>query len=246
MLVIGLAAACGSQATTQTPPPDPRPTYSGCRSAADCVGGDAICLLERYGLGTICSRPCTSDAQCGDGSCVAIDDVSRVCTPSCINGTDYQFHEGNWACIDGKQIPCVANPCPAPTLCVHGRACGQPFGGPCARDEECASNNCSKTRGTCLVGVGDACTPDTCDLCMTIAGLGDWTFCTKGCSYKYDCPEWLCETPSHYSVELVGGGGRCVPGCFDGCPQCSNLHFANNTSRAYCYSALVPVMTTAP
>jgi hypothetical protein len=64
--------------------------------------------------------------------------------------------------------------------CVPEVGCrpAQAVGEPCARDAECASENCSGFAGVCRVAVGDACDSSNCDRCYSFA---DWSWCSREC-----------------------------------------------------------------
>ncbi len=148
-----------------------------------------------WGATRVCTTACASDADCASFGlvCGTIADGSRGCLASCAS----QPHA---PCIDGIPTACaVAGPtecelcgCAPTERCEPGVGCEprRQVGEPCTRDGDCNTDNCSVYNRVCRVAMGQNCTADNCDVCMS-ANDG-WSFCSRICDFDSVCGAGNC------------------------------------------------------
>ena len=212
----------------------PTPGAEQCWTAADCAAGGScegpqICNCNSEctssGLGS-CDYPpvseCTTNADCGAGSCYAAGDCTDLCAagdPSCCNANiclPYRNEcDKDADCGDGQCLPGdVCYPwCPEgdPSCC---------FGSVCEGAKECAGSNpqgclatgcptgasCIQTEGECIPTI---CTCDT--------KIGSWSCsddCHGGACEFSVCPGTNpqgCATSGCPAGQVCTAGARCVP-----------------------------------
>ena len=84
-LVFVIVAACGGSSAG----PDSKAVGGTCTSNSDC---DGMCLTNPTFPRGYCTRACTSDKDCADGSRCVIDDFGQICEVLCTtvaNCTDF-------------------------------------------------------------------------------------------------------------------------------------------------------------
>ena len=231
---IGAASACQTSGSTTPmtnsyPPRNQGPLYGNCTVDSDCQSG--LCLniappTSMYASNS-CSQPCSGTCPSG-GGCGTAPDGSKKCLPSC-NGDEM----GEYVCTGGIEVPCqLADPsrcdvcgCPSALRCIVGQGCApkSDVGGPCTADSDCKTDNCSMISAVCRVPVGQPCTQEDCDLCMS-NGAG-YSFCSRDCQSDQDCNGNLC---LGYPLQ----GFSCGPKCSSSCPgQCM---YTSDGSEQYC------------
>ncbi len=187
----------------------------GTKSLLGCVMSALLVL----GCGDTSAGSQTFTGGCGDdGDC----DASMICNTAV---GECQAFCGSSSCTG-----CV---CESGLQCVFGSGCvaPAPVGDLCMSDEECMSNNCggrdgvvfSLDPGVCRVAVGDPCTSENCDRCLTHED--GWSYCSRDCT---DLPNDVCgEGRCIGNNDAFGtdpGFFTCTPPCDVDCPtQCSNI-----------------------
>jgi hypothetical protein len=209
-VVVAVALACGCK--SGAPKPYDMTGANYCSGDADCVErchGDPGCL-RGFCAATVdpssgvalsfCSKPCTQDADCVSDlfpaslACGVLADGSRGCVLRCAGTATTGF-----ACVDGVPTDCQLAPetfcdvcgCPANLRCVSGVGC-QPkavLGEPCRYDDDCNTNHCSDVAGVCRTPVGQPCTDQNCDVCLSTQG--GWSYCSRYCD-RASCSDGLC------------------------------------------------------
>jgi len=144
-----------------------------------------------------CTRACASDSDCSSPiwylACGVGANNARMCTFKC--GADSKI-----VCIDGVPTSCATLPetfcaqcsCPSGRRCEKGVGCMplSDVGGPCERNTDCRTNNCSTFAHVCRVPAGQACSGAVdCDLCIS---KGSWSYCSRACDNDDDCNGGLC------------------------------------------------------
>lgn len=229
LALLWLGVGCGDAGSA---PKDHRSYQSVCAEDMYCDG--QRCLDGR------CTDGCGSNTDCGNGAadawtCGIGADGSRVCVPPC--------GSAGYACIDSVSTACaVANDesscetcgCSEDQRCEPGVGCGPKLevGAECQSNVDCASDNCDAYNEVCRVPLGAACDAGNCQRCLR---QGDWSFCTKACSYPGDCtPDTTCVQEG----SLIDN--YCEPKC-DGfndpaCPsQCEpGSHRSSATTTLFC------------
>ena len=186
----------------------------------------------------VCTEACTSDSDCvvtdpsgGSFVCGVLSDGRQGCLANYCDARDYYGGYGGYSttCIEGVPTACTQAPeaacldcgCPNGSRCDPGVGCVDlsDVGGPCLRDQDCRTLNCSVNDGAvlgqCYVPVLAACERNNCALC-TSDGTG-FSFCSRPCSGDDECNGGLC-------IGTVGYDGllsdtTCRPRC--NTPQCS-------------------------
>lgn len=184
LAVLTVASACENERRAG-------PTLgSACTLGAPCV--NSVCSVD-LGLNSetgICILLCTTDSECDEGFCAATPSGAQVCVDSC---TVY----GTYACVDDRPLHCSLTGGSACSTCgcSEGEVCNfdtdtcQPpsdVGGPCRRDDQCSSGNCSTWAGVCRVPVGQYCTTSNCDVCLRGSA---WAFCSRRCNSEDSDPD---------------------------------------------------------
>ena len=144
-----------------------RPLYSPCTSRSQCMGGTvASCLTTTDGYpGGLCSRSCSSDADCDGGICYSLTAGMR-CIPSCTTPSEcrdgYQC-QGIVGRDDRACFPwCSTNADCMPSSCnMWTRRCGSSGdttradnGGACAVSTQCRSGRCSTELNDMMMPTG--------------------------------------------------------------------------------------------
>lgn len=164
-----------------------------CASGNDCASG--MCLAGE----NVCTAPCTTSTECGRlvcgrASCESAEGCS-MCVPACGVG-DFTCVEGvSTACalVTDDESHCLDCGCTdAIDHCVRNVGCFPPadVGEPCVLDTDCSSRSCSTFGDTCRVPVGQACTAENCDACLTLPSGG--TYCSRECRTATDCRGMSC------------------------------------------------------
>jgi hypothetical protein len=167
-----------------------------CQGDGGCPTG-AVCRLLSDGnpfAQAICTRGCSTDTDCNDGTVCGKTTDGSMCLPPCGKGPS------NVVCENGVPTECAASDgtqcdvcgCADGLRCRAGMGC-QPkatIGQPCAEDEDCATENCSEHSNVCRDAVGATCTPDTCERCWA-TGSG-WSYCSRECEVGRSCDDGLC------------------------------------------------------
>lgn len=216
--VVGCAAGPDSGAPDSGSP-------GSCRRGADCAS--LVCESE------VCVPVCRDSGDCAtDQVCVENSLGTRTCAAPCAQLPD------DYVCIDDLPVACSDAPetacetcgCPGGTRCEVGVGCIElrDVGEACVNDAECSSANCSEFAQVCRVPVGQACTPDNCDYCMTATGL---SFCSRECWIGDQCNGFEC------IGNRITDVFHCMPGCSSSsdasCPGTCRRS-TDNTSRFYC------------
>ena len=132
-----------------------------------------------------CTRPCTSDSECWDGtrcesptgaSYCAFDDTGRPCTAG---------STCNFGCLTSQQY-CTS-------ICATGADCPNGYGCMAVNGQ----NLCVKAEAPCSTGSAAACiAPAACDTSLQLLVTG----CTLVCNTAADCPQraaglspWTCD-----------------------------------------------------
>jgi hypothetical protein len=208
LLTLMLLGACdGGRAT---PPDRLGGRFEYCERNAECQSG--YCLLSA--IGGRCSLPCTSTSECDPATtgtqCGLGPDGTMACVPAC------GAPDSGYACVDGVSVACervdddrqcLACGCDPSLRCEPGVGClaKSEVGGNCRQDSDCRTGNCSTFAGVCRVPVGQACTANDCDRCLTAAG--GWSYCSRECDDVEQCNGDQCLG----SPET--GFFTCRPGC---------------------------------
>lgn len=162
-----------------------RPLGQKCRFPSDCVSelcDSVITASDPFSgrsMAGLCTQPCTTSAECGQGfACAAVD--SPHCLPTC---TD--------SCAIGECVGLPTAEGPSANLCWVKRSSGS-----CWEPSDCQSGNC--VAGSCAPAGGQAngaaCdTPENCQSKSCIAGqcrgnavLGE------ACTSPADCAVGMC------------------------------------------------------
>ena len=213
-----------------------RRSYDYCNSDADC-GPDSCVQVPSSSLGggtAFCTHACKTNTDCPSGdssSCGVGPDGQQVCVP-----TTCQYSDEGFVCKDGVITACkVAGEqfcdkcgCPASKRCAVGVGCVDlsDLGGPCDRDSDCRTNNCSTFAAVCRAPVGSTCTSDNCDRCLSSSG--GWSYCSRLCGTQDDCNGGYC-------IGIPGGNFACEPPCTGSCPgQCSYVGASDGSIISYC------------
>ncbi len=245
-------------------------TTTGCPSGQNCVGGacqaasggcvhDSDCASEQICSGGACvarpstgselGAPCTGDAMCRSGLCLA-----GVCSETC-----------DWPSADScpSGFYCQGNPASCNGgYCMAGGAGSAAFGETCGDDTDCASLYCDggvcsqpctpdgavacPDGSTCQVGtlpcrgvcrrtraLGDRCDGNQDCASSMCAQQGERTFCTQLCDGASGCPDGFSCTPT-------GDQSVCVPdlgGLDTGCttdPDCLSGICTSEHGGTYC------------
>lgn len=197
-----------------------------CGSAESCGG------LECEPVARVCTQTCTDDADCvtpdgsGDQVCGVLSDGRRGCLSAC----ESFGYEESTTCVDG--VPTACPQAPATSCldcgCPDGRRCDpavgcvdlSDVGGPCRRDEDCRTLNCSENRpwadeaGVCYVPLLAPCERNNCELCQRD---GDFSFCSRSCSGDNTCNGGICVGTVGW--DDVVRNSSCRPRC--NTPQCA-------------------------
>lgn len=124
--------------------------------------------------------------------------------------------------LGGRAVPCdtlddsYCDVCEA--LCAGQRCVGEvgcaplsDVDGPCERDRDCRTDNCSRTNGVCRVPLETECNGSTdCDICLTNAA--GYAYCSRECTFDSSvCPGERClgDVDSNFFW--------CRPPCNDAC-----------------------------
>jgi hypothetical protein len=210
VLVVGLGLGllagygCSSDSAPKSQAPDPiyfganGELSSNCSTDADCPTSFCLEVVGRNGPISICTRDCSSDADCGDGleACGTSAAGRNVCVYSCPSDFHYGFacpKDAVAAAACGTdQSLCQECGCPDALRCEPGVGCmpKSEEAAPCHENSDCKSGNCSPVLGICRVPVGSACTKDNCDLCQKAAG--GYSFCNRDCDGDSDCNGSVC------------------------------------------------------
>lgn len=184
------------------------------KTVGDACDDDDPCpeSLECNSVFGKCTRSCATDEDCGPWLCIEVDGGGSECMPEC-GGALRQLP--NYVCVEDRPVRCEdagdafdCGLCSCGTArCVDGVGCQDRFavGEACAFDRDCASNNCGKS-GECRVALGAPCTVDNCDRCMT---TGDWSSCSRACTFESDCQGGAC----------VGYEGTEGLHCYEACDE---------------------------
>ena len=136
------------------------PLYGHCAASSDCRDTGAGCLTVFPG--GLCSKACTTNADCGSGTCLDTGNGS-VCLPSCTSGggecgavggmcVPIDANATMFACLPG----CFASGAPAGTpsctnpltcdpyagICTSTPSTGADNGAACAADADCRGGRC--------------------------------------------------------------------------------------------------------
>jgi peptidoglycan-associated lipoprotein len=96
-------------------------------------------------------------------------------------------------------------------------------GGPCASNSDCNTDNCSPLQGICRTPIGEACTTDNCDRCLS---SGSFTFCSRRCTSASDCNGSECLGDSIAQIYY------CTPACTAACSGA--CQYTSDFSTQYC------------
>ena len=159
-------ACCDSVCTSTTTCADGY-VFENCACVKECGEGETACGDTCCAAGEICradgtcATPCTSNADCGEGTC-----ENGVCTPptSCTSGDDC---EDGWTCVDGTCTSGGGGSSSSCTSCTDASACGE--------DETCCDGCCVST--TC---VGDYVFDSGVCACVPTEGSGGAPTCSTG------------------------------------------------------------------
>lgn len=200
-----------------------------CTKARDCAS--AVCLKPNKHSGVaFCSQGCSADKDCqgertADGQklvCGIGLEGEKACVRPCAqvpgNTSGSLGLTQAVACIEGVatacdfagQAECLTCGCPDGQRCEPGVGCQgrSEQGGPCRKDADCRTLNCSASAHVCRVPEGQPCTKDNCDRCMT--GPNGFSFCSRECA-NTGCAEGEC-------LAVEGEPGYCEPPCSASCP----------------------------
>lgn len=167
-------------------------------------------------------------------SCGVLPDGSRGCLEAC---TSDSLPESGFACVEGSPVACgIAGAaycsecgCPGGQRCEIGLGCVPlaAVGEACANDYDCVSENCSALGGVCRVNVGQPCTAQDCDRCLS---TGDWSFCSRECTGS------LCTSGEEVHIcAAFGSGSFCYPSCpLSGLAKCPDGSPSSSGSYAGC------------
>lgn len=163
-----------------------------CASGSDCASG--MCLPVE----NVCTAPCAESAECGSLVCgrttCDAPEGCAMCVPPC--GT------GDYTCVEGVSTSCALVTDETHCLdcgcadsidhCVRDVGCFPPaeVGEPCVLDSDCSSRSCSTFGDVCRVPVGQACTAENCDTCLTLPSGS--TYCSRECRTPTDCRGMSC------------------------------------------------------
>ena len=201
---LGLGMGCGNSGSSgdSAAPVQPKPMEApgqhlgqGCSDSSPCQDG-LTCLTLKGAVHdtTACSKACTSDGECDSRTACGVGpDGSQMCLGFCNPGPE------NIACVDGRSTACEATDgthceqcgCAAADYCREGEGCFPmaDLGGACDVDAGCTQKNCDKYLQVCRVPVGQACTADNCEACMS---QGGWSYCSRECESSTDCNGGVC------------------------------------------------------
>lgn len=166
-----------------------------------------------------CTPDCSSSG-CPTGECSWIEGNASVCVSECSDST--VFVEREVVCHDS--VPTRCSDVPAGQHCYECENCSgdaeycnletnncaprKAVGETCEswQSEQCASHNCDRDSGVCLVAAGDACTTENCERCVR---SGDTTECRQRCQTEVDCDHLR----NHYCVSRPREVAYCRPRC---------------------------------
>lgn len=199
-----------------------------CATGSDCASG--ACLP----LENVCTAPCTASSECGSlvcgrAACEAPEGCA-LCVPAC--GT------GDYTCVEGVSTSCAlvrderrCLDCGCPDSldhCVRDVGCFPPadVGEPCVLDSDCSSRSCSSFGDVCRVPVGQACTAENCDTCLTLP-TGS-SYCSRECRTATDCRGMSC-----VGIATLGFY-ECLPAACSGdaCPRAGGNRETGQPCRA--------------
>jgi hypothetical protein len=174
----------------ETGPQKPYPLGIACDTSADCAS--AFCADGRYlaattfgKVGSICSKPCCTSAECGTGLvCQSSGKGARYCVPAEALGRGAQgVKSGGDACTENAQ--CTSGLCKA-TRCVD--TCCNAI--QCKAGSECRFDAVDSVRGWhCLIAPGGAtgATQTTCAADTTCKSNYCNTVCRTACCSDAQC-----------------------------------------------------------
>jgi hypothetical protein len=192
--------------TSDGPGPDGGPVTPGtkllldaCLSDADCSSG--LCKPYYVGGASRCTKPCTTNAQCMQGTrCIDFAGQKR-CTVGDVGRPCNTAGQCSFACLLVQQY--CTTPCATGSDCPNGFGC-QDVGNP-------AQKVCVKAAAPCEAGSTDACiAAAACDTTGLVSA------CTLACGSAADCPQraaglppWTCDgvcrRPGDVYGPLAGG-----------------------------------------
>lgn len=227
------ASACGREPRLRGP-------GVTCHDSTTCQTG--LCSGGR------CTTECVSDAACGPE--LRLCGPEGVCTNPCSRERSASL-DGRRACVDSVEVACsflddrhcdvCEDKCPT-QRCIPEVGCAplSDVDGPCLRDDDCRTGNCSLFAGVCRVPFGSSCVETNCDIC--ISDDAGWSSCSRECystADTPDCPNRLClgSTSTNFFY--------CRPTCDGACPEsCAR---SSDLSLDYCDAAPGSAWTlTAP
>ncbi|HVZ35977.1 MAG TPA: hypothetical protein VG963_26300, partial [Polyangiaceae bacterium] len=201
------------------------------QTVTDC--GTAGCSNELAGCLHPAGQACTADAECGEGTCLAAADGTKVCCTAACGGSCLRCSLQGTTCVDIDDddacgsIECPTDPCRSYTpgaivgnRCSAGQ-CKSPEAACTAfqaqgTDSACSDTalcdnlgNCSRPKKQLL----DACSSDSqcaSGACVAAAD-GSSVCCSQACAASQVC-------------NATGGCGP-APVCTDGATQCSGSNF---------------------
>jgi hypothetical protein len=219
------------------------PLYDSCTDDGACAPGfcqKSVAVADGRQFG-FCTKHCAGDdSSCtGGGSCRPGPSGGSICAPPC-----EQDESGIFACVGGQvtfcsQLAgkhCETCGCPSDLRCDPDQGCvpKSDVGGPCRKDDDCQTRNCSTFAHVCRVAVGAACTTENCDTCRTSdpAKL-PWTYsyCSRDCSDDRECHGGVC-------LSFGDGWRTCYGTCQDATPGPGNCPNACRATQSRTWAVL--------